>query len=118
MPFRCKQAFPREEKCLLDHLTPFGTSPQSVLQSFTYTHVHLHSHIQIHTGTRAHTHVRPLPHLHACFIRIGKIVFLIGSLATSSQVVSRSPKRSPVFHRLLTVPGLSENLAKGGDNSI
>jgi hypothetical protein len=26
MPFRCKQAFPREEKCLLDHLPPFGTS--------------------------------------------------------------------------------------------
>jgi hypothetical protein len=26
MPFRCKQAFPREEKCLLDHLSPFGTS--------------------------------------------------------------------------------------------
>jgi hypothetical protein len=25
MPFRCKQAFPRE-KCLLDHLWPFGTS--------------------------------------------------------------------------------------------
>jgi hypothetical protein len=27
MPFRCKQAFPREEKCLLDLL-------RSVLQSF------------------------------------------------------------------------------------
>jgi hypothetical protein len=26
MLFRCKQAFPREEKCLLDHLPPFGTS--------------------------------------------------------------------------------------------
>jgi hypothetical protein len=26
MPVRCKQAFPREEKCLLDHLSPFGTS--------------------------------------------------------------------------------------------
>jgi hypothetical protein len=26
MPFTCKQAFPREEKCLLDHLLPFGTS--------------------------------------------------------------------------------------------
>jgi hypothetical protein len=26
MPFRCKQVFPREEKCLLDHLSPFGTS--------------------------------------------------------------------------------------------
>jgi hypothetical protein len=26
MPFRCKRAFPREEKCLLDHLPPFGTS--------------------------------------------------------------------------------------------
>jgi hypothetical protein len=25
MPFRCKRAFPRE-KCLLDHLSPFGTS--------------------------------------------------------------------------------------------
>jgi hypothetical protein len=25
MPFRCKWAFPRE-KCLLDHLSPFGTS--------------------------------------------------------------------------------------------
>jgi hypothetical protein len=37
VPFRCKQAFPREEKCLLDHLSPFGISrsPQSVLQSFT-----------------------------------------------------------------------------------
>jgi hypothetical protein len=26
MPFRCKRVFPREEKCLLDHLPPFGTS--------------------------------------------------------------------------------------------
>jgi hypothetical protein len=26
MPFRCKQVFSREEKCLLDHLSPFGTS--------------------------------------------------------------------------------------------
>jgi hypothetical protein len=26
MPFRCKWAFPREENCLLDHLSPFGTS--------------------------------------------------------------------------------------------
>jgi hypothetical protein len=26
MPFRCKWVFPREEKCLLDHLPPFGTS--------------------------------------------------------------------------------------------
>jgi hypothetical protein len=26
MPFRCKQAFPREEKYLLGHLLPFGTS--------------------------------------------------------------------------------------------
>jgi hypothetical protein len=26
MPFRCKQAFLREEKCLLDHLLPCGTS--------------------------------------------------------------------------------------------
>jgi hypothetical protein len=26
MPSRHKQAFPREEKCLLDHLSPFGTS--------------------------------------------------------------------------------------------
>jgi hypothetical protein len=26
MPFRCKQVFPREKKCLLDHLSPFGTS--------------------------------------------------------------------------------------------
>jgi hypothetical protein len=26
MPFRCKQAFPREEKCLIDHLSSFGTS--------------------------------------------------------------------------------------------
>jgi hypothetical protein len=26
MPFRCKWAFPRDEKCLLDHLSPFGTS--------------------------------------------------------------------------------------------
>jgi hypothetical protein len=26
LPFRCKQAFFREEKCLLDHLSPFGTS--------------------------------------------------------------------------------------------
>jgi hypothetical protein len=34
MPFRCKQAFPREEKCLLDHLSPFWDFPQSVLQSF------------------------------------------------------------------------------------
>jgi hypothetical protein len=25
MTFRCKWAFPREEKCLLDHLLPFGT---------------------------------------------------------------------------------------------
>jgi hypothetical protein len=24
--FRCKLVFPREEKCLLDHLSPFGTS--------------------------------------------------------------------------------------------
>jgi hypothetical protein len=34
MPFRCKQAFPREEKCLLDHLSPFWDFPLSVLQSF------------------------------------------------------------------------------------
>jgi hypothetical protein len=26
MPFRWKQAFPRKKKCLLDHLSPFGTS--------------------------------------------------------------------------------------------
>jgi hypothetical protein len=26
MPFSCKRVFPREEKCLLDHLSPFGTS--------------------------------------------------------------------------------------------
>jgi hypothetical protein len=25
MPFRCKGAFPKEEKCLLDHLSPFGS---------------------------------------------------------------------------------------------
>jgi hypothetical protein len=25
MPFRCRQVFPREERCLLDHLSPFGT---------------------------------------------------------------------------------------------
>jgi hypothetical protein len=35
MPFRCKQAFLREEKCLLDHLSPFWDFPQSVLQSFS-----------------------------------------------------------------------------------
>jgi hypothetical protein len=34
MPFKCKQAFLREEKCLLDHLLPFWDFPQSVLQSF------------------------------------------------------------------------------------
>jgi hypothetical protein len=34
MPFRCKQAFLREEKCLLDHLSPFWDFLQSVLQSF------------------------------------------------------------------------------------
>jgi hypothetical protein len=34
MPFKCKQAFPREEKCLLDHLSPFWDLLQSVLQSF------------------------------------------------------------------------------------
>jgi hypothetical protein len=34
MPFKCKQAFPREEKCLLDHLSSFWDFPQSVLQSF------------------------------------------------------------------------------------
>jgi hypothetical protein len=26
MPFRCRWAFPRVERCLLDHLSPFGTS--------------------------------------------------------------------------------------------
>jgi hypothetical protein len=26
IPFRCKWVFPMEEKCLLDHLSPFGTS--------------------------------------------------------------------------------------------
>jgi hypothetical protein len=34
MPSRCKQTFPREEKCLLDHLSPFWDLPLSVLQSF------------------------------------------------------------------------------------
>jgi hypothetical protein len=34
MPFRCKQTFLREEKCLLDHLSPFWDFPQSVLQFF------------------------------------------------------------------------------------
>jgi hypothetical protein len=34
MPFKCKQAFLREEKCLLDHLVPFWDFPLSVLQSF------------------------------------------------------------------------------------
>jgi hypothetical protein len=35
MPFKCKQAFPRKEKCLLDHLSPFWDFRQSVLQSFS-----------------------------------------------------------------------------------
>jgi hypothetical protein len=34
MPFRCKQAFLREEKCLLDHLSPFWDFLLSVLQPF------------------------------------------------------------------------------------
>jgi hypothetical protein len=34
MTFKCKQAFLREEKCLLDHLSPFWDFPKSVLQSF------------------------------------------------------------------------------------
>jgi hypothetical protein len=40
MPFRCKQAFPREEKCLLDHLLPFGTS-RSLSFSLSIAHVQM-----------------------------------------------------------------------------
>jgi hypothetical protein len=49
MPFRCKQAFPREEKCLLDHLSPFGTScslsfsPSASCQYHTVLVAPLHS---------------------------------------------------------------------------
>jgi hypothetical protein len=40
MSFRCKQAFPRKEKCLLDHLSPFGTSciPSFSPSSFATIH--------------------------------------------------------------------------------
>jgi hypothetical protein len=45
MPFRCRWAFPREEKCLLDHLPLFGTSCslsfiRTILKMLTCTHTH------------------------------------------------------------------------------
>jgi hypothetical protein len=46
MPFRCKWAFPKEERCLLDHLSPFGTScslsfsPSYMLDKSSTTELH------------------------------------------------------------------------------
>jgi hypothetical protein len=47
MPFRCKRAFIREEKCLFDDLSPFGTScsptfsPSNIKLNMNPCHIHL-----------------------------------------------------------------------------
>jgi hypothetical protein len=56
VPFRCRRAFPREERCLLDHLSPFGTSC-----SLSFTPMQGNGEDEIHEGMRGSWHMVASP---------------------------------------------------------
>jgi hypothetical protein len=71
MSLRCREKFPGKERCLLDHLTPFGTScsPSFVMGAARWGGACRKRAVREHLGKVAvplcvcvHTRV----HLHAC----------------------------------------------------